>query len=80
MTALYKLNQLQPGEHGVIQHVHAEPMLALRLNAMGFRIGKRVALIRTAPFSGPMQVRIGSTDIIIRSDDAQHIELSGIQE
>lgn len=75
MAAYPQLDQLKPGEYGIIQHVHAEPTLALRLNAMGFRVGKRVELIRVAPFNGPMQVRIGSTDIIIRSSDAHHIEL-----
>lgn len=69
------LNQLKLGESGLIKHVHADAMLALRLNAMGFRSGKKITLIRNAPFNGPLQVRIGSTDIIIRAHEAQHIEL-----
>lgn len=70
-----KLSQLQVGQSGIIHQVHAEATLALRLNAMGFRTGKLIQLIRTAPLNGPLQVRIGSTDIIIRMQEAQHIEL-----
>ncbi len=72
---MLKLSQLQVGQSGIIQQVHAEPTLALRLNAMGFRTGKLIQLIRTAPLNGPLQVRIGSTDIILRMQEAQHIEL-----
>lgn len=75
MPSYLSLDQLKIGQYGTIQHIHAEPTVALRLNAMGFRLGKRVELIRVAPFNGPMQIRIGSTDIIIRSCDARHIEL-----
>ena len=69
------LSQLKVGQSGVIEHVVADQSLLHRLNAMGFRIGKKIELIRRASFNGPMQVRIGSTDIILRSSEAQHIYL-----
>ena len=71
-----KLNTLLPGEHGIIHAIHAEQGLHQRLNAMGFRIGKQIQLIRRANFNGPLHVRIGATDIIMRDVEAQRIQLS----
>ena len=70
-----KLNTLMPGEQGIIHAIHAEQGLHQRLNAMGFRIGKQIQLIRRANFNGPLHVRIGATDIIMRDVEAQRIQL-----
>ena len=59
-----KLNTLIPGQRGVIYAIHAEQALHQRLNAMGFRIGKKIELTRRASFNGPLHVRIGAIDII----------------
>ena len=77
MTQLFdlKLNALQPGEQGTIHAIHADQGLHQRLNAMGFRIGKKIQLIRRANFHGPIHVRIGATDIIMRDVEAQRIQL-----
>jgi len=40
---------------------------------LGFRSGKQVELIRKASFSGPLQVRIGTTDILLRRSEAAKI-------
>lgn len=71
-----KLNTLLPGQQGVIHAINAEQGLHQRLNAMGFRIGKHIQLIRRANFNGPLHVRIGATDIIMRDVEAQRIQLS----
>jgi ferrous iron transport protein A len=70
------LNNLNPGEHGVIQAIDAEQGLHQRLNALGFRIGKKIELIRRASFHGPLHVRIGATDIILREIEAKRIQLN----
>ena len=70
-----KLNTLMPGEQGIIHAIHAEQGLHQRLNAMGFRVGKQIQLIRRANFNGPLHVRIGATDIIMRDVEAQRIQL-----
>ena len=70
-----KLNTLLPGEQGIIHAIHAEQGLHQRLNAMGFRVGKQIQLIRRANFNGPLHVRIGATDIIMRDVEAQRIQL-----
>ncbi|MHB8453832.1 MAG: FeoA family protein [Acidiferrobacterales bacterium] len=55
--------------------LHSEEALYYRLAALGFRVGKRIELIRSASFRGPLQVRIGSTDIILRRFEAQKIDI-----
>ena len=67
------LTTLQPGEFATIVAIHAEEALHQRLLALGFRSGKQVKLIRKAGFSGPLQVRIGTTDILLRSGEAGKI-------
>jgi len=67
------LNTLSPGDVATIVSIHAEEALYLRLQALGFRSGKQIELIRKASFSGPLQVRIGTTDIMLRRTEAGKI-------
>lgn len=67
------LTTLHPGEIATIVSIHAEEALHLRLLALGFRSGKQIEMIRKASFSGPLQVRIGTTDILLRRIEATKI-------
>ena len=69
------LAHLQPGDIATIVSVHAEEALHQRLQAMGFRSGKQIELIRRASFSGHLQVRIGTTDILLRRSEAAKIKV-----
>ena len=73
MTAL---SNLKSGEYGTISSIEAEEFLFHRLNALGFRIGKKIELVRRASFNGPIQVRIGTTDIILRLSEAERIRIN----
>jgi len=69
------LSSLAPGESATIVAVHTEEPLHQRLLAMGFRTGKQIEIIRKARFSGPLQVRIGTTDILLRKNEAEKIKV-----
>ena len=69
------LATLQPGQAATIAAVHTDRALFYRLAALGFRVGKRVEVIRHGRFSGPLHVRIGATDIMLRRNEAQKIEV-----
>lgn len=69
------LATLHPGDTAAIVAIHAEEALHQRLLALGFRNGRQVELIRKAGFSGPLQVRIGTTDIVLRRSEAAKIEV-----
>ena len=70
------LTALRPGEAATIAALHFDEALSARLAALGFRVGKRIAMIRRARFSGPLHVRIGSTDIMLRKKEANHIDIA----
>jgi len=69
------LATLNPGDTATIVSIHADEALHQRLLALGFRSGKQVELIRKASFSGPLQVRIGTTDILMRKSEAGKIDV-----
>lgn len=69
------LDGLQSGRKAVIAAVHAADGLYQRLTALGFRRGQGIEVIRRAAFRGPLHVRIGTTDVIIRGADASCIHV-----
>lgn len=69
------LAAMLPGDIATIVSIHAEEALHLRLLALGFRGGKQIELIRKASFSGPLQVRVGTTDVILRRSEAAKIKV-----
>jgi len=70
------LSQLKIGQHAVISTIEAEEYLFHRLSALGFRVGKPISLIRRANFNGPLHVRLGTTDVILRSTEAARIHIT----
>ena len=70
------LSQLKIGKHAVISAIEAEEYLFHRLSALGFRVGKPISLIRRANFNGPLHVRLGTTDVILRSTEAVRIRIT----
>jgi ferrous iron transport protein A len=69
------LSQLNIGAQAVITAVEADELLFHRLHALGFRVGKPLQLIRRANFNGPLHVRLGTTDVILRDIEAQKIHI-----
>lgn len=72
------LDHLAPDHSGAITAVHATGMAAERMAALGLIPGKRVALLRRAPFGGPLHLRVGPTELMIRRADARAVMLSHI--
>ena len=69
----YALDHFQVGETGRIAGIRAEAELTQRLAAMGLREGCVVQVLRKASFGGPMHVRVGTTEVIMRRIEAQRI-------
>ena len=72
------LAELISGESATILAIHTDDALRQRLLAQGFRVGKRIEVIRKASFSGPLQVRIGTTDILLRRHEAAKVAVQKI--
>ena len=76
MSAPSTLSTLRSGEFATISALDAQNELYLRLTAMGFRIGKQVQLLRSGAFSGPLHVRIGTTDIMLRRSEGERVKVT----
>ncbi|MFA7280303.1 MAG: FeoA family protein [Sterolibacterium sp.] len=72
----HRLSELIPGQEALISAVHADEALHHRLAALGFRIGNRIQLMRRGRWAGPLHVRLGATDVILRQTEADLISVS----
>ncbi len=70
------LIDLQPGVTATIIALHVGLEHARRMAALGLRPGARIRVVRLSPLKGPLQVRAGHTDLILRRSDAARIEVS----
>lgn len=70
------LEQLPVGQKATIAALEGDEGLRARMFALGLRAGREVAVIRRARLGGPLQIRIGSTDLMIRRSEARLIHLT----
>ncbi|HIS75261.1 MAG TPA: ferrous iron transport protein A [Candidatus Merdivicinus excrementipullorum] len=69
------LNQLKPGQSGVITVVGGEGALRRRLLDMGLTPKTRVAVRKVAPMGDPIELFLRSYVLTIRKNDAANIQL-----
>lgn len=72
------LSQLGTGQQAIIAAIEAEESLFHRLSALGFRVGKPLSIMRRANFNGPLHVRLGTTDVILRANEASYIRIQPV--
>ncbi|MBN1616008.1 MAG: ferrous iron transport protein A [Spirochaetales bacterium] len=68
------LNQMKPGESGIITIVGGEGSLRRRLLDMGLTPGTRVSVRKVAPFGDPMELSLRGYELTIRGEDAKSIK------
>ena len=69
------LDQLQPGQRGIIRAITASD-LTPKLLEMGLLPGKEVLLKLKAPLGDPIAVRVSGYQLSLRLDEAHLIELA----
>ncbi len=69
------LSHLLPGQQATIHAIEADFGLQQRLYALGFRKGQTIEILRRAWLSGPLHIRIGTTEVMLRRRDATGIEI-----
>ena len=79
MTTL-TLKALEPRQQAIVADLDFEFGVRERLAALGMRIGRRLEVVRRAGGSGPIQVRIDHTDLILRAADAARIRVEVLAE
>ena len=72
---LTDLSRLGTGETAHITGIHAPDDIRQRLQAMGLRTGREAEVIRCTRL-GPMQIRVGSVDLIMRRCDAARVTIT----
>jgi ferrous iron transport protein A len=73
---LRTLEGLHVGETARISALHVEADLHKRFAALGLRPGNWVRVLRSASLGGPMHLRIGTTELILRRHEARSIALA----
>ena len=67
------LSLLQDGDTATIISLYGGIELQRRLKAMGLSPGSSLKLLRHGNWSGPVHIRVGTTEIILRIGDANNI-------
>ena len=67
------LDTLLPGQSGHVLALDAKHPLRRRLLELGFIRGARVEVVRRAPMGDPLHLRLGQTDLALRSADLQGV-------
>lgn len=70
------LDCLNPHQTGTIATIDAGAELTGRMCALGLRLGRMVEVVRIAPMRGPLQIRVGHTELMIRRTDAAKINIT----
>lgn len=69
------LAALKPGHVATITSLDLSTQMHQRLLALGFRQGRQVTMLRRSAFAGPIHVRIGTTEVMMRLRDAQNVKV-----
>lgn len=71
----HTLDALCPGDSATILALQTSADLYHRLAALGVRAGKCVHILRRGRFAGPLHIRVGTTDLMLRASDASCIQV-----
>lgn len=74
-TETCNLEGLPCGQHARIEGLSVGAELRARLAALGLQPGKGVEVVRRAWLGGPLHVRVGTTEIILRRQEAARIQV-----
>lgn len=72
------LDQLKPGQSGIVSAVGGEGPLRLRLLDMGIIPGTRIEVQKVAPMGDPIQLRLRGYELTLRLEDAAKIRLQEV--
>jgi ferrous iron transport protein A len=68
------LAQLNKGEKGVIEDLNTD-MVPLKLIEMGCLPGNQIELLQLAPFKDPLFLNVNGSQVAIRKETAEHIQV-----
>jgi ferrous iron transport protein A len=73
---MMKLKELKVGEMGMVSgFATADPAYRQKLLRMGLTRNAEFTIIRKAPFGGPIGIEIKGSQLVLRSDEADVLEV-----
>ena len=69
------VNDLKPGETGIVKRHKVKGSLGKHLREMGLVNGTSIKLERVAPLGYPVEIRIQGFSLALRKEEAESIEL-----
>ena len=69
------LNDLKPGQFGIVEKIMCDRELRSRIVDMGITPGALVIMKRIAPFGDPIQINVRGFDLSIRKSEAENIKI-----
>ena len=69
------VNDLKPGETGIVKRYKIKGSLGKHLREMGLVNGTPIKLERVAPLGYPVEIRIQGFSLALRKEEAESIEL-----
>lgn len=69
----FSLNDLLPGENGVVVAIKGEGAIKRRLVDMGLTPGVQIFVRKVAPLGDPIEIHLRGFEMSLRRDDAKKI-------
>ena len=70
------LNLLPVGRQATVLSMASSEDIYNRLAALGINVGRPITMLRRALGRGPVHVRVGTTEIMLRVEQARTIQIS----
>lgn len=70
------LDQMKPGEGGIIAAVGGTGSLRRRLLDMGLTPGTQISVRKVAPFGDPLELTLRGYELTLRNKDARNIKIT----
>ncbi len=74
------LNELQPGESGIVVKVTGSGQIRRRIVDMGIVSGTRILVQKLAPLGDPMEIKVKNFNLSLRMTEAATIEVDTISK
>ena len=68
-----RLDELEPGDGGIVVNLVGKGPLLRRLLDMGLVIGTKVRVVRRSPLGDPVEFEIRGYNLSLRKEEAKHI-------
>ena len=68
-----RLDELEPGDGGIVVNLVGSGPLLRRLVDMGLVIGTRVKVLRRSPLGDPVEFEVRGYNLSLRKEEARHV-------